>query len=272
LPKINKAGKSNPAGKKDKTTTTPTTTSMQPPTLSDIESNNTVSGGGSEAYEEGGGDDTSSMSEIPMERGETGASLPTPDEVRMDTGTGRSSGSRATTWRCYILFFLVLLVGLIGLGIGLAARGDSGNSGSSGSSINGGSSSSQPRKFSIEDLAAYLEQSGVTSSNDIFDMTSPQSDAAAWMANQDGRNLPLPTTVGQPEDYRFVQRYVLATLYYAMKGNDWLLDSNFLSNDDACAWRTTRLNRNGERVNFGVLCDAETNTNILALYLGTCGL
>lgn len=209
----------------------------------------------------------SSLSEIPLERGETGASLPTVDQARMDAGVTRRQSTRAflshrnKTWLCFGIFFVVLLVCMVGLGVGLSNRnGARGN--------NNGTDTY--RKVSVEDLATYLERNGVTASATIFDYGTPQAQAAQWIANADPRNLALPSQpVSTQQGYHYVTRYVLAVLYFALGGDrSWRVSFNFLSADDLCQWRDIWISRStGALLPVGSLCDS---TGLIhSLYLGT---
>ena len=228
--------------------------------LEDPQNNSNIS-----STEQGDGP-SESLSEIPLERNtDAGVSLPSPEEVRMDAGVTSSSRSlrqgsgRLNTWFCYSIFFFVLLVCIIGLGVGLSNRNDR----RSASNLQDGN----VRKVSVESLALYLEQNGVTSSATIFDYETAQAQAAQWLANADARNLALPSVgVTNKEGYHYMTRYVLATLYFAFQGEEWRFPFNFLSSDDLCNWRGV-LQRGNEVVPYGAICDL---TGVLrALYLGT---
>lgn len=199
------------------------------------------------------------MSEIPLERAETGASLPAPEEVRM-SGT-QGTRRRFNTWLCYGIFFLVLLSCFVALGVGLSNRNSSGSS----MAVPGGN----VRQFSVEDLAAYLEEQGISSSDDVFSFSTPQAQAARWLADEDSRNLVLPTVgVDQKQGYNFVTRYILAVMYYAFGGPAWPYQYRFLTQGDHCTWRDTRQNIYGEDIRVGVMCD-DTSGEMFALFLGT---
>jgi hypothetical protein len=218
-----------------------------------------VGGGSSRRQMEPPSEASESVSEIPLDRAETGASLPTPEELQ-----GRSSNNRRRRPFCSLwfaaAFFFVVVLAVVGVGVGV--------------SRNNSSSSEEPpsteRKFSVEQLAVYLDQNGVTDTADILnDFGSPQSKAAFWLAETDARNVNLPSvSVDEPEGYGFLTRYVLATVYYATAGDNWLFDFKFLSQDDVCDWRGARLSNDGQVIPFGSLCRQSTE-QIYALYLGT---
>ena len=76
----------------------------------------------------------------------------------------------------------------------------------------------------VELLSSVSFDQGASLRND----TSPQSEAARWLAN----NSLLDTY----EDQQKIQRYVLATLYYSTKGEGWKGNGNWLSDLDECLW------------------------------------
>ena len=203
----------------------------------------------------------SSLSEIPLELGES--SMPAPEEIRMSARSNNTGGRRMKTIMCYSLFFLVLLACFVGLGVGLASRGSSGGSGSERNS-----DTAQKRQFSFEDVAAYLEQEGISDSQELLSFPTPQSQAARWLANEDPRNLALPPTgVDSQQGYHFITRYILATVYYALSGADWRYQFNFLTGEDICSWRGTLYVKNtGQPLKYGSVCDG--TGEISALYLG----
>eukprot|EP00977_Amphora_coffeiformis_P000110 scaffold26_cov158-Amphora_coffeaeformis.AAC.2 len=214
---------------------------------------------------------SSSMSEIPLELGEP--SLPNPEEIRMsarDVNTNNNNGSgggRRCVW--YSVLGIILVVSVVAIVVGLSSSSSSGG-GSRGGTGGASGSNSAPRQFSFEALAAYLEEEGISDPQELLSFPTPQSQAARWLANEDTRNLALPSEgVESKQGYHFITRYILATIYYAMSGSDWRFQFNFMSEDDICDWRDTLYVINtGEPVPFGSLCDA-TSGEIFRLYLGT---
>jgi len=66
---------------------------------------------------------------------------------------------------------------------------------------------------------------------------SPQNRAAKWIADEDALNLDTPASTKYEDAYRFVQRYALAVLYFAWKGDEtWTYKFQFLSEQDECDW------------------------------------
>lgn len=82
----------------------------------------------------------------------------------------------------------------------------------------------------------YLIQATVSTSEDLLDETSPQFYAAQWMAHEDGQRLTVPLLYDTQKHPTFIERYALAVVYFAMGGDDWTHDLNFLSNEHVCTW------------------------------------
>ena len=68
-------------------------------------------------------------------------------------------------------------------------------------------------------------------SNRVQLVFTPQYQAAAWIANEDPMPHILPTS-----DRRLLQRWLMATFYFATSGDAWTNDYGFLSSEDECLW------------------------------------
>ena len=88
----------------------------------------------------------------------------------------------------------------------------------------------------FEQVKIFLTSSAITSSTDLQNTVSPQYQAAAWISNDDERELDIPEAINEEDSYKFVQRYVMAVLYYALGGSKWLRQVGFLSGEDVCDW------------------------------------
>ena len=63
----------------------------------------------------------------------------------------------------------------------------------------------------------------------LFDISTPQYKAVQWLIHddRDGRDK---------EDPRLVQRYILALLYFALNGEEWVNQDGFVTDEDECFW------------------------------------
>ena len=88
---------------------------------------------------------------------------------------------------------------------------------------------------------------------------SPQKRAAKWIADEDDFNMPIPSTNSYEDAYKFVQRYALAVLYYAFKGDEkWIFNYQFLSGQDECDWNYKyKTEGMDEEFELGVKCNED---------------
>jgi hypothetical protein len=84
-----------------------------------------------------------------------------------------------------------------------------------------------------QDVIDFLVENEISTSFDLKNMESPQYHAAKWIANNDGMTLGIPQ---YGEHIAFVERYVMAVLFYALDGHNWKHDLNFLSPNHICTW------------------------------------
>jgi Leucine-rich repeat (LRR) protein len=104
----------------------------------------------------------------------------------------------------------------------------------------------------------FLVSHGISSAESFRDEESPQSMAANWIMHQDPLMLHL-------EDPGFVQRYVVATLAFAVTVNSpksILLrnDMNFLSGYHECDWTAKWGKKEANTLlNMGIRCDSSRN-------------
>lgn len=180
--------------------------------------------------EEGAARHPSSFSDIPIEAGDHGSSLPSPEEVRMNSPRAHSSVS---IFPLILLATLVILALVLGLSLGLTKNQRHGSP-----SIE--SSSGVTRNSNINQVIEFLTTTGISSSESLSNTASNQYHAAEWLAQLDERNLPVPSplTLGTAEGYRFGARYILALLWYALGGSTWDVQIGFLLELDACLWNS----------------------------------
>lgn len=82
----------------------------------------------------------------------------------------------------------------------------------------------------------FLIRSGISSEANLKNVSSPQHMAAKWLANEDGMRLPIPNHMTSKVPKSFVERYVLAVLYFATGGPDWAYQLKFLTGNHVCTW------------------------------------
>ena len=192
--------------------------------------------------------------------------VPLADGPKQDTLSTCSSNRGSSSFHLFlsIVAFCLVIGFAVGLGVGLTNRSDGGDD-----DEDDGHDDPEllPSTLHYQELIDYLVENNITSL-DALDEKSPQARAARWLVETDTatNNWTLPNTSEPREGYQFVSRYVLATLYFAMNGENWLYQFNFLSESNICDWRGIVVSAVGEAIPFGAICDA--NGLIYAIYLG----
>lgn len=80
-------------------------------------------------------------------------------------------------------------------------------------------------------LVQFILDQSPGSSETLFDESSAQFKALQWVFSDVSRR-PLP-------DYRILQRWVLGVLFYALGGDSWSRDDDWLTSTNECFWFTT---------------------------------
>eukprot|EP00526_Cylindrotheca_closterium_P029314 CAMPEP_0113653814 /NCGR_PEP_ID=MMETSP0017_2-20120614/28799_1 /TAXON_ID=2856 /ORGANISM="Cylindrotheca closterium" /LENGTH=747 /DNA_ID=CAMNT_0000566871 /DNA_START=47 /DNA_END=2290 /DNA_ORIENTATION=+ /assembly_acc=CAM_ASM_000147 len=101
----------------------------------------------------------------------------------------------------------------------------------------------------------FLTSNDVSTVDDLAKTGSPQYRAARWIANYDTERVDIPFQDEDPR--RFNQRYSLAVLYYALGGDNWATQLNFLASDHECGWNEEIPDENKEVYAVGVSCNSE---------------
>ncbi|CAJ1953693.1 unnamed protein product [Cylindrotheca closterium] len=101
----------------------------------------------------------------------------------------------------------------------------------------------------------FLELHDVSTLDDLAEKGSPQNRAAHWIANYDAERVDIPSRDEDPG--RLIQRYSLAVLYYALGGESWSTQLNFLASDHECGWNEEIPDENKEVFAVGVSCNPE---------------
>lgn len=111
----------------------------------------------------------------------------------------------------------------------------------------------------------FLTQNNYATNEKLSNPSTPQYKAALWIANEDQDNLDIPVnTVGSASN-RFLQRYVLAVLYYSLGGDEWTQSFNFLSSNHECSWNEEMKDENNEVFAVGASCDTQLQVDSLLI-------
>jgi Leucine rich repeat len=99
-----------------------------------------------------------------------------------------------------------------------------------------------------KDMATFLVNMGWANLAAMSNHASPQYMAAQWLAHYDTMKMPIRL------DIELMNRYVLATLYFASGGNNWNYKLKFLSGSRVCNWNDQFKAGADVKVNVGVSC------------------
>jgi Leucine-rich repeat (LRR) protein len=116
-----------------------------------------------------------------------------------------------------------------------------------------------PRMKAVVD---YLAKNGVSDPTALNKVGTPHQKAADWIANTDS------LLDADEEEYRFVQRYVMAAFYYSLGGPDWKNQVNFLGMKDECSWSDESPTDNGDDVysyTVGITCNAYSRVETIMM-------
>lgn len=112
---------------------------------------------------------------------------------------------------------------------------------------------------------------GVSKENALRDLTTPQHQALDFLVNHDHMQLKIPGDVKSDEGQAFVQRYVLAVLFYALNGANWKQSLNFMTQEHECAWTSSIVNEEGAAAGgsvdnmMGITCNSDLQVQALVL-------
>ena len=99
----------------------------------------------------------------------------------------------------------------------------------------------------------FLSANAISDPETLLIKSSPQYEAAVWMADRDLLRYKIPTSV-QDKSTRFLQRYILVVFYLATRGPQWRNQLQFLDKTDECAWFRSETLTDGSVVAVGVTC------------------
>lgn len=117
----------------------------------------------------------------------------------------------------------------------------------------------------FKQVADFLVNNGIATLPSMQEKTSPQRLAAIFVADADL----YQASMAESNLLRFLERYLLALIYYETNGPEWTNHFNFLSARDHCEWTETVVRPAGTFVK-GVECD--THGRVIGLDLSNNNL
>lgn len=166
---------------------------------------------------------------------------------------------------------------IIGLSVHIAQSNASASNNASASSNTGGGTNTPAQPSGTVDQSQrllnthiFLRSYGVSNKDHLDATGTPQNQAAIWMADHDALQYTVPTAPAGDDYISFVQRYVLAVLYFSTGGHQWKNQNFFLDKEHECAWFTRDELTDGEVIALGVSCN--TNLEVSELLMPRNGM
>jgi Leucine-rich repeat (LRR) protein len=116
----------------------------------------------------------------------------------------------------------------------------------------------------IFEVSTMIVNMGWAEGKAINTANTPQWKAAQWLANDD----PMQMKIEVVEE--LMNRYLLATIYFALGGENWDYDLNWLSAGSVCTWNSYFESKVGVKVQVGVSC--HTGDSVKEIFLPSMGL
>mmetsp|Transcript_18145 Transcript_18145/g.30063 ORF Transcript_18145/g.30063 Transcript_18145/m.30063 type:complete len:763 (-) Transcript_18145:75-2363(-) len=112
-------------------------------------------------------------------------------------------------------------------------------------------------KARVHNVLQWLVDQGIAKQTDFADANTHQFQAARWIADEDAAALAIPATIGEPDAYHFIERYVMALLFFSTKGKAWSYNFRFFSPESVCKWNVDITLPDSRKIQIGVVCDGE---------------
>lgn len=226
---------------------------------------------------------------LDLESDDVGVSLPNAEEMKLDAVTmSKGREAKAKAFKLYGILFACVLALIIGLAVGLSDKKPDNASGVAATAPTGGDGSGSVATGDDTSPTVTVNTNGfdgagsleryqktfhilkeISEETVLSKQFTPQNKAANWIANIDEKELDVPTTLAGTASYSFVQRYVLALLYYEWEGSDWTFGSKFLTNNDECDWNIGFQTDAKHSYKFGASCAGE-DQRISQIFMRKC--
>lgn len=119
-----------------------------------------------------------------------------------------------------------------------------------------------------DNFATLVTNMGWADAKAVQSSSSPQYMAVQWLANDDPKKMAVVV------DEELMNRYLLVTLYYALDGDNWKYETNFLSDRSVCEWNSYFSSKTKIPVQVGVTCHKGDANDIAVnqIFLPSMGL
>ena len=149
--------------------------------------------------------------------------------------------------------FGILVIGLVGFIVGIAVYSVQASNKAQPSPSESTDAIIQSAR--LADTISFLTKFSISHRNHLENVSTPQYQAASWVADHDALRYEVPHTRNDETFRDFVQRYTLAVLYFSMNGHDWVNQNKFLDKVHICDWFTSLPVDDGTEVALGASCN-----------------
>ena len=118
----------------------------------------------------------------------------------------------------------------------------------------------EPPQQRMDAIIEFLANLGISSESKLKTGGTPQNKAVEWMAFSDEFRPRVPSP--NEKYFGFVERYVLAVLYFSTNGPSWTYRMKFLTGVHHCEWHDDFLTGEGATLRYGVSdCSTEASSS-----------
>ncbi len=168
--------------------------------------------------------------------------LPTVEEIKAMSGRGDNG------WG--VIHYFAIFVGLVALTVVIVVPTLLTQERESGGTDPPVTAPTIPPMERKQNIIQYLSDAGVSTTTQLTTSGTPQSKAVDWMTVEDELYMLVPQT--SKKYTRFIERYVLAVVYFSTNGPAWKYKMNFMTGVDHCDWYDNFLSNTGIIVQHGV--------------------
>lgn len=185
--------------------------------------------------------------------------LPSVEEAKAnaDLENGDGSKTRSRCWCCFYIccclctsFILALVLAIVIAELQAESHMAEMNVSSTNTKNEAVTLAPGTHESRFDNVKAYL--STFSDEKVLSRAGSPQHKAAQWIADQDVLHLPI-------NDETFLERYALATLFYATDGPNWEINLGFLTEKPVCEWHHVAFAADDSPRYIGASCQESTS-------------
>ena len=164
--------------------------------------------------------------------------LPSVEEIRMSAASTRKSTGGGCRPVAMIALVAICILALI-LGLSLGVTGNKSSAQTPAATDNVATYTQAPTAAPLDRFQATVAfLSTLTDADFSEDSNTPHYQAAYWIAWDDDYQLDIPSQDDTIDTaYEFVERWVVALIYFQMNGQSWDIQFEWLTDTSICDWQ-----------------------------------